>query len=397
MRLNTYAIRGLGDFPSGHPIGRRDSNCSGWNCLTEVQKFGIIFSIVVTSVVLILAYMYYLGKITSSHQEIELTRQRSRRRRRRVSNHPVVMVQPYAHQQYQMGPVYQPVLYPSAGYTIPTSPQVPVNMTTDGRVPIQSTQPPVQMIYPLAPYQSQSHFQSVYPPKHPVPRDLSPSLIGLPPRQPTWRQRICRAFRLPIGRASTIPSTSAHGTPPFSRSQTPGDQLEVRQSESQSRNRHSQASYSSQSKGCHSISPVQVVKSCQTQDICQSGRTEIYSHHDVRHDDDNGIQSDMATVRSDDFEMPSQYLASHEEMEEFPHTPQNGSCITNDGRTGSESGLESYIRSVDRCSLPSMSSLRPAWSADSESPTPDANEKFRSTRTSPVDVEIQPCSNDRAV
>ncbi|RSM10312.1 hypothetical protein CEP52_003659 [Fusarium oligoseptatum] len=92
------------------PLGPRDNKCSGWKCLTEAEQFGIIFSIVITSIVLILAYMYYLGRITSAHQEIVLARRRRRRRRARLANISVSQlpaVPQYPSQPQQV--VYQPV------------------------------------------------------------------------------------------------------------------------------------------------------------------------------------------------------------------------------------------------------------------------------------------------
>ncbi|KAF7558664.1 hypothetical protein G7046_g5493 [Stylonectria norvegica] len=224
-----------------HP---RHTDCVGWKCLTDAEKFGVVFSIVVTSVILILAYMYYLGRITDAHQE-QMVAYRRGRRRRRVSYPPIInpgqlpVVQQWP--TYPPRTLYQPVMYNAVGSgTLPSRPLM---------FPPPYPQQPTHIFYPNPisqqfqgqqfqgqPFQGQgqqplSQPQNIHqapgtPPPERHRRNFTqrnfrppwPSPDGLPPRQPTWRQRLGRALGLPTGRASTIESSSQPGTPSHSRS-----------------------------------------------------------------------------------------------------------------------------------------------------------------------------------
>lgn len=345
------------------PLYSRDSECSGWKCLTEAEQCGIISSIVITSIVLILAYMYYLGRITSAHQEIVLARRRRRRRRARLANISVShlpAVPQYPSQAQQV--VYQPVFY-SLGST-PFSPpraQVPA-----GPLPPQ----PVPIIFPTTPipprptYVAVPHVQSGSPPvnppgnprgrpvqRHPPSESSYPSPSpsqsrGLPPRQPTWRQRLCRAFGLPMGRASTIAS-SAPGTPVQSRSGSAAGRENTRRSLSASqRAEHSHVSRKSQ-------------------ESRRSRGRSTKARHSSDHDRENvprheSPDTNVATVHSDDYELaPIPGLVSGgrgpARDEHWPLT-----TIPPEREKKDSSSLSSDIYSDERQTLPTISSIRPA-------------------------------------
>lgn len=349
------------------PLGPRNNECSGWKCLTEAEQCGIIFSIVITSIVLILAYMYYLGRITSAHQEIVLARRRRRRRRARLANISVSQlpaVPQYPSQSQQV--VYQPVFY-SLGST-PFSPpraQVPPTPLPPQPVPIFYPTPPI----PSRPtYVAIPHIQRGVPQgnlrsnprgrpaqRHPPSESsyLSPSPSpspsqsqGLPPRQPTWRQRLCRAFGLPVGRASTIAS-STPGTPVRSRSASAGGRENTRRSVSTSqRVEHSHVSRKSQ------------------ESHRSRGRSDK-ARHSIDHDQEDEPRpespaTNVATVHSDDYELapvPGPVAGGHGPIrdEQWPLTtmPQGKE------QKGSSS-LSSDIYSDGRQTLPTISSIRPA-------------------------------------
>ncbi|KAF4965799.1 hypothetical protein FSARC_6432 [Fusarium sarcochroum] len=213
----------------------RHNDCSGWNCLTAAEQAGIIISIIVTSIVLLFAYMYYLGRITTAHQEIVLRRQR-RRRRRRSNLAPVPTISlvnlPIVPQFPSQRVAYQPFLYSPNG--------APVILPQFQGPPVPLSQQPVPVIYPVHPtgyVYPQPPFQPNFqqsrpntPAQHLSPAPASISSRGLPPRQPSWRQHLRRVFGLTTGRASTVASNSAPGTPVLSQAQPETAHGETRRS-----------------------------------------------------------------------------------------------------------------------------------------------------------------------
>ncbi|KAM6539734.1 hypothetical protein FALCPG4_18862 [Fusarium falciforme] len=346
------------------PLGPRDNQCSGWKCLTEAEQCGIIFSIVITSIVLVLAYMYYLGRITSAHQEIVLARRRRRRRRERLANISVSQlpaVPQYPSQSQQV--VYQPVFY-SLGST-PFSPpraQVPPGPFPPQPVPIiysTSTIPPHPAFVAVPRIQqgslrnsprSNPRGRSVqrHPPSESSYPSPSPSQSqGLPPRQPTWHQRLCRAFGLPVGRASTIAS-SAPGTPVRSRSASAGGRENIRRSLSTS--------------NCAEHSRVFRKSQESRRSRGRSDKARHSSGHD-REDEPRPESPDtnVATVHSDDYQLnpipePVSDGRGPVRDEQWPLT-----TIPQGKEKGGSSSLSSDIYSDGRQTLPTISSIRPAF------------------------------------
>ncbi|KAF5005849.1 hypothetical protein FDECE_7734 [Fusarium decemcellulare] len=332
----------------------RNTDCSGWNCLTAAEQFGIIFSIVVTSIVLLLAYMYYLGRITSSHQEIVLARRRRRRRRpsslvTSVSMGQLPVIPHYPSQPQQV--FYQPVLYSLSGgqVLLPQSQGIP-------------GQHPVPMFYPAQPIQF-SQPRPSFPPHFqgnqqgpPAGRPASPSLRRVS-RQPTWRQRLCRAFGLPLGRASTVAS-SAPGTPVRSRSQSLGAHESRRGSLSGSRNADNNPSRRS--------SQVSVASRSRSN---KARRSNENNQDNIRRPPSPG--TDVATVHSDDYDLipapepVARQRRSHSQSSYGPQPmgPRGGAVVVSNNSS-------SDIDTNERQSLPTVSSIRPAYDASSRPPTP---------------------------
>lgn len=98
------------------PIVARDDRCIGWHCLTDAQKFGIIFSIVVVSVVLTIAYLFYLGRRASEHESgffVYLPGGRRTRRGPKQSSNVAMAQLPVVQHWPGQGPqvFQQPVVY----------------------------------------------------------------------------------------------------------------------------------------------------------------------------------------------------------------------------------------------------------------------------------------------
>ncbi|KAH6897017.1 hypothetical protein B0T10DRAFT_475755 [Thelonectria olida] len=286
--------------------------------------------------------MYYFGKMTSSHQEVVLGRQRSRRRRRRLSNQRIVMAQPQALQQYPARVVYQPVLYNPIGNALPST-LPPVNLPPAQA--IQVPQQPVPIVPPFAPYQARTSQQNAWaetPSGHP-----SHSEFALSPEQPTWLQRFCRAIRIPVGRASTITSTSVSGTPIHSRLRSPVGQPRTRRSSSRSPSMRPQNSPQPQIERDCTVSPVTVLQNHQARETTQSDSDGEQSSRASR--------TDVATVHSDDFEMPPR-AAPDQVEEEHARPPQNATRSYDNKNTNSEGSSVSRPASTNY--LPSVSSFR---------------------------------------
>ncbi|KAG4259945.1 hypothetical protein FPRO03_12203 [Fusarium proliferatum] len=307
-------------WPNTMSLYVRGHKCLGWDCLTPSEQAGIITSATVILIVLLFAYMYYLGRITTAHQEIVLRRQRRRRRRSFALAPTVSLVQLPPVPRFPSQRVsYQPVLYhpPLAPVALPHL-QGPSGVMPQQQIPVFL---PVQ---PTTYVQAQPVFQPTTrqnEPFRPMQRSgscpASMSSSGLPPRHPSWRQRLRRAFGLPLGRASTVSSESVPGTHtiPQPQPQPEGSHPEsnVYKSTDKQTEAH-EAPRPSQNLGHHS-SPSDHSGGSDRSDTAGS----------------DGIQSPgsaAATVHSDDYDLISNVQP--------PHTHQNAS----DGqKSGSHTNL----------------------------------------------------------
>ncbi|KAJ4268501.1 hypothetical protein NW762_002564 [Fusarium torreyae] len=346
------------------PLLRSPTNdCSGWNCLTPAEQAGIIICIIVTSMVLLFAYMYYLGRITTAHQEIVLRRQR-RRRRRRPSNlamAPAVSLVnlPIVPQFPSQRVAYQPFLYSPNG--------APVTLPQLQGPPVPLPQQPIPIIYPVHPPgylhpqpPSQPNSRQSRPNTPDQPPSAAPASIssrGLPPRQPSWRQRLRRVFGLTTGRASTVASNSAPGTPVLSRNQPEALHGETRRSLSRSRNAgtgHARRN---------------------NQEPQRSSSHSNPSHRSAEEHRDGTIRlqspvSVAATVHSDDYDLipnPNRTPALQNAAAQGYRPPNMAS---RGGDAEELSSNSSDIYSDDQQTVPTISPTRPAFDPRSRPPTP---------------------------
>ncbi|RCI08078.1 hypothetical protein L249_6213 [Ophiocordyceps polyrhachis-furcata BCC 54312] len=178
-------------------LDRRLKRCIGWDCLSAAEKSGIIFSISFASVVFFLIYMHCLGKAAISRRERRSVRLPGGRRVSRrsfgpdggvIAQLPVVWHWP----GNQARVIYQPALFNVEGQNPPRAQPVAFaehhSLSSPGT---RHQQMPGGSMYAAT--------QATLSPLPASPR---------PPEQPTWRQRLNRAMRLPVGRASTIASES---------------------------------------------------------------------------------------------------------------------------------------------------------------------------------------------
>ncbi|KFA76706.1 hypothetical protein S40288_08109 [Stachybotrys chartarum IBT 40288] len=195
-------------------VHERRNSCSGWHCLTEAQKFGVIFSIVTTSIILTLAWTYYLGRVLAARRQSTLFQspggRRSGRRTHGSSNLvlgelPVAIHGPGYHPRV----IYQPVIYNLIG------PQV-LHAQPCAIAEPRISQP---VTVPWQPIYQQANYVSPVPgPAVGVHRggdersreqSRTPRGGGWRPRRPSLRQRLDQILRIPLGTASTIASSSA--------------------------------------------------------------------------------------------------------------------------------------------------------------------------------------------
>ncbi|KAM4054736.1 hypothetical protein HRG_005559 [Hirsutella rhossiliensis] len=274
-------------------VAHRFRRCVGWNCLTEAQKTGIIVSIAVVAVAFFLAYMHCLGKAAISRRERASVRLPGGRR----VPHPqgqlqsVVVAQLPVAQQWPGGPAmiaYQPALFTVQGAHHAMAQPVMVA----GSYP----RPPLATMNPVPPTRQQHDHQEDFLPDatragdgpEPAPQaapDSPPSSLRRH-RQPTWRQILSRALRLPVGRASTIESVSAPGTP--SRIESHEGMHSARPLEEAGRERVSVPPIASGENRGYQTPPL---------------RTSGGSDEAAGETDSSSLRTNVAVVHSDDFQM----------------------------------------------------------------------------------------------
>ncbi|KAM0346855.1 hypothetical protein ACHAPU_005195 [Fusarium lateritium] len=190
---------------------RHYSHCAGWGCLESAEQAGIITSIIFITMVLLFLWMYFLGKVATDQQRLALRRQQNRRERRRIATgvYPIPLARlPIVPRFPSDGIQYVPVFYTVAargvqGHALMIPYEASILVPTE----------PITFPHPI------HHRNTAQPDPEAFMFDnasIHPSLASsadAQPREATWIQRLCRAFSLPIGTASTVDSQSSRGTP----------------------------------------------------------------------------------------------------------------------------------------------------------------------------------------
>ncbi|KAK4091213.1 hypothetical protein Purlil1_4227 [Purpureocillium lilacinum] len=279
---------------------RKPSQCIGWHCLTRAQQIGTIVSIVVFSVVLLLVYMYCLGRARLAHRKRTTIRLPGGRRTTRGHDHNTALAHLPVAQNipgYPPRVVYYPAVFHLNRHEDQTGQSCVVSLAATPRpyAPV----PPMIMYAPApaqpAPYQSHGQASASIRVERATSgarahTDVSPPESLRRPRHPNWFQRLGRVLRMPVGTASTVASSTAPGTPV--RSTGPENDASRRSSRSTT----------------HETNNVEARREPSPPPV------EPQSSSDAVPDTDgNSLQTNVATVHSDDYEMldPPSPLAGH--------------------------------------------------------------------------------------
>jgi hypothetical protein len=321
--------------PTNHISIRYHSHCSGWYCFTPAEQAGIIISAITVTMVALFLWMYVFGRITMAEKKKTL------RQGGRLQNHSFTQ-----HSSVTLFQLPQVPDYPSFRITY-----LPVSYTRPGILaaqpptqshPLMIPQQPVCMIIPVEPmtygYPEPIHHSGIHhsnhpsdsAPHHPSAQVSISSSYGLAPRQPTWVQRVCRAFGLPVGRASTVDTESTLET------QT---SLEARSEISQ---RDAQLS--------HLERPVQSDHGAAHDDQEHQENRDLTDispgGNDIHPEDIDRIQSPVsiaaATVHSDDYDTIN---AASGSMKQIPSDSHSGGNSTDTNRTAVSDGHASIVSS----------------------------------------------------
>ncbi|KAG8419981.1 hypothetical protein J3458_004801 [Metarhizium acridum] len=199
-----------------HSLLSRSTGCTGWQCLTTAQRFGVIFSAIVVFLVASLVYMYSLGRACVANKERqaqEYSKYQNAYSGRhglasstsaRMSTAPNQLMAWQAMAGHQppnfMLPMAQPYMPPHVFH-----PGIPLVPSTYQRCPGQQSAKYRQTTLAggLAP--------QTQPPCH---RTRDPFTVDMVrSKSPGWRRRLNQILRVPVGRASTIQTDSGDASP----------------------------------------------------------------------------------------------------------------------------------------------------------------------------------------
>ncbi|KAL6698725.1 hypothetical protein J3F84DRAFT_233003 [Trichoderma pleuroticola] len=288
----------------GHAYFRRRSDsCLGWHCLSSATHFGIIFSIVVVFIILSIVWMYYMGRARILRNQTKPRNVPRRQRNRQFHRNLDGPSRPASHLALptpvlQYGVVQQtPIYIFSRPQILATRPPGVINPHLYSPAPVirppEAPRPqPSDDVAAESPKAEESHQEKVQPSENESPL-----------RHPTWWQKLYRAFTLPIGVASTVASSPS----PEPLEPLPPTHINIRHSAS-----------------CPNFDD-HAVQTINRKEVRDSGRpleeqdetSSMICNLDTSSDSPMSIRSDVATVHSDDYEMPlsgNNQLHSHKEM-----------------------------------------------------------------------------------
>ncbi|KAL6868047.1 hypothetical protein J3F83DRAFT_89744 [Trichoderma novae-zelandiae] len=271
---------------------RRSNSCLGWHCLSSVTHFGIIFSIVVTVLILSVVWMYCLGRARIFRKQTEPQNVPNRQRTNQHHHHPETIARPVPPPIVQQVPVFnyavpqQTLMYFFPGPQFPTT-LPPGVMNAHVQLPAPPIFRPQEAPYPPHP----GGMASGLPKAHEYHQAEEPPDNVYPSRQPTWWQRFYRAFTLPVGDASTVASSSS--PEPSERSQAADFDAKP-------------PTASPHTDGGHKV---RVENQGERKDLelpinDRDDTSSMLCNLDTSSDSLSSIRSDAATVHSDDFETP---------------------------------------------------------------------------------------------
>ncbi|PTB43239.1 hypothetical protein M441DRAFT_134632 [Trichoderma asperellum CBS 433.97] len=272
---------------------RRSDACLGWHCLTSATRFGVIFSIVVTFIILSIVWMYCMGRARIFRIKTKTNHASGKQRGWRYHGTPKGTAPPGLYSMPQnlvFGnglPQNFPVYFLPGPQVLPTQPFGVINSPTARIHTLASANLPQGTQYP-----AHSHITAPEPPKtkdsHKEP-GRAPD--GCSSGHPTWWQRFYRAFNLPAGAASTIASSPSPSPEPEQRAI-----IRIDHSATNRRPENIPSQFNNQK-------DKRTFKSAANE---QDDTSSMLCNLNASNDSRESIRSDAATVHSDDFEMNSQ-------------------------------------------------------------------------------------------
>lgn len=306
---------------------REEHRCIGWHCLTDAQKFGIIFSVVVVTIVLAIAWMCYLGKVVNKHRQrftkplpggIRAVQRPELPSNTALGHMPVAQQWPghppqiyYQPVMYRLEPSQPPRAYPWTG-TGWFQQQMPF--------PARGIHRPNAIMAPQPPHQdSATRAARVNRSRSRTPRrdesSGSSHRFGNAQAPISWRQRLNRLLHLPVGRASTIAS-SEHTRRSGSRS--------TRSSYEGSHSAGDRNDVSGRGEQLNSIAPHRQSSGSSARISESGGQQSLQGHR--REEQQVGeaasIDTNVATVHSDDYDMPVRTSSAGTAPQEEEGLPQ---------------------------------------------------------------------------
>ncbi|KAL6910542.1 hypothetical protein GGI43DRAFT_390427 [Trichoderma evansii] len=272
---------------------RRSNACLGWHCLTSTIRFGIIFSIVVSFIILSIVWMYCMGRARILRVKTKTKNASGKQRERRYHRTPKSTARPGPYsvpQNFVFGngvPQNLPVYFLPGPQVLSTQPFGGINAHTAHIHTLAPTNLPQGTQYP--------RYSDVTAPELPRTKDSREEPTRAPGEcsssHPTWWQRFYRALNLPAGAASTIASSPSPSPEPEQ-----GAIIRIDHSATTRRFENTPSQFYNQiDKGALELT-------VKEQDDASSMLCNLNASHDSR----ESIRSDAATVHSDDFEMNPQ-------------------------------------------------------------------------------------------
>ncbi|PTB56623.1 hypothetical protein M431DRAFT_80087 [Trichoderma harzianum CBS 226.95] len=287
---------------------RRSDSCLGWHCLSSATHFGIIFSVVVVVIVLSIVWMYYMGRARIMGNQTKLHNVPRRQRNRQLHRSPNGPTRPVSH-LVQPAPVLQyGVAQQTPIYFFSSRPQI-LTIQPPGVINPHLYLPAPIVRPPEAPRPKPSDDVASSPPKAEETQQekVQPSGNESPMRHPTWWQRLYRAFTLPVGVASTVASSPS----PEPLEPLPPTHINIR---------HSASCPNFDNHAVQTMDRKEARESERSPEE-QDDTSSMVCNLDTSNDSMLSIRSDIATVHSDDYEMPlseNNQPRSHKEMRVEP-------------------------------------------------------------------------------
>lgn len=272
---------------------RRSNACLGWHCLTSTTRFGIIFSIVVSFIILSIVWMYCMGRARTLRVKTKTKNAPGEQRERRYHRTPKSTARPQSYpvpQNFVFGnvvPQNLPIYFLPGPQVLSTQPFGVINAPTAHIHTLTPTNLPQGTQY--------SRYSSVTAPELPKSKDSRKEPTRAPDEcsssQPTWWQRFYRAFNLPAGAASTIASSPSPSPEPEQRAI-----IRIERPATNRRLENIPPQFDNQvDKGAFELTAKE-----------QDDASSMLCNLNASNDSMESIRSDAATVHSDDFEMNPQ-------------------------------------------------------------------------------------------